>query len=216
MNPNAKREHFEWVNMWHDHTNLTPEREAAAKRLLFIGDSITNGMRPYLPVALRDKLAVKEAEDVNVDFLTTSKGIDNPDLIRELEYMTSGYTYDFIQFNNCLHGFSVEESDYAVYYEEVVKFLLHRVTADKMVIMTGTPHSVKDNPEEYSELNNRVCRRNCIVKEIAEKYGIAVNDLYSAIYGKAEYRSNDGYHYNSDGYEFLADVTSDFAIKLIK
>ena len=41
MNHNCKLEHFEWVNVWHDHTNLTPEEEASSRRLLFIGDSIT-------------------------------------------------------------------------------------------------------------------------------------------------------------------------------
>ena len=107
MNPNAKLEHFEWVNMWHDHTNLTTEKEASSKRLLFVGDSITNGMRLYLPGLIREKLGANEPTDVNVDFLVTSKGIDNPDIIRELEYMTCGYKYDFIHFNNCLHGFSV-------------------------------------------------------------------------------------------------------------
>lgn len=209
MNHNCKLEHFEWVNVWHDHTNLTPEEEASSRRLLFIGDSITNGMRQFLPAMLREKYT---AAPLNVDFMTTSKGIDNPDLIRELDYMTKDSRYDFVQFNNCLHGFSVNEEDYETYYNEAVGFLIKRVGADKLALMLGTPLSVNGNPAEYGNGNERVKARNEAVKRIAEKHGLPVNNLYDVVFGKADIRANDGYHYNEDGYELLADKCSDFAV----
>ena len=213
MNYNCKLEHFEWVNIWHDNTLLSPEEEAASRRVLFVGDSITNGMRQFLPAMLRENFT---ATPLNVDFMTTSKGIDNPDLIRELEYMTKDLEYDYIQFNNCLHGFSVNEEDYERYYGEVVGMLIKRVGNGKLALMLGTPHTVKGNPAELSELNNRVKARNEAVRRIAEKNALPVNDLYSVVVGNAEIRSDDGYHYKAEGYELLADKCSDFIVGKLK
>lgn len=213
MNPNAKLEHFEWVNIWHDHTNLTAEEESQSKRLLFIGDSITNGMRQFLPAMLREKYTECP---LNVDFMVTSKGIDNPDILRELDYMMKDYNYDVVQFNNCLHGFSVNEQDYETYYEEVICHILEKVAPEKLCFMLGTPLSVKDKPDTYERQNERVCNRNEAVKRIAQKHGVAVNNLYSVVYGNTEIRALDGYHYNADGYEILAEACSDFIVEKLK
>ena len=54
-------------------------------------------------------------------------------------------------------------------------------------------------------LNERVLARNRIARELAEEKGLFYNDLYALVEGKPELRSDDGFHYNGEGYEVLAD-----------
>ena len=43
MNDTPHLEQYDWLRVWHDHPDLSPEEKANSKRILFIGDSITNG-----------------------------------------------------------------------------------------------------------------------------------------------------------------------------
>lgn len=60
------------------------------------------------------------------------------------------------------------------------------------------------------EKNQQILKRNEIVKKIGKKYHLSINDLYTAMLGKKEFRLEDGYHYNQKGIDYQGKVVSDF------
>lgn len=210
MNDNPRLEHYEWCHMWHDNTNLSPEDEAASLRILFIGDSITNGSFPKCRDILRKEYTKKK---LNLDFLVTSKGIDNPDIIREIDYMFSHCNYDLIHFNNGLHGMGIPDDEYESCYDEVISHILKKYPASKLALMTVTPLSKNGDTKVFC--NERVDARNIAVRKIAHKHGLDIDDLFSVVEGISEIRSTDGYHYTDSGYLMLGRAMADFILKRI-
>lgn len=211
MNDTPHLEHFEWCHMWHDHTNLSPEEEKNAVRILFIGDSITHGSFPKC----RDFLRADYTEKLlNLDYLTTSKGIDNPDIIKEIDYMFSHCEYDYIHFNNGLHGMGLTNEVYESCYDEVICHILEKYPAEKVGLMTVTPLTVNGDTTTFR--NEKVDARNEAVRRIAAKHGLAIDDLYSVVMGKTDIRTEDGYHYLDPGYVMLGRAMADFILDKIK
>lgn len=107
-----KLETMEWDNTWWEQTANT-----TAKRILYIGDSISCGTRHCIT-------ALSNAEIV-CDGFGTSKGIDNPHLKASIELcMKQQSKCDMILFNNGLHGWHLSNEEYEKYYEELLLFLL--------------------------------------------------------------------------------------------
>lgn len=210
MNDTPHLEHYEWCHIWHDNTNLTPEQEEASKRLLFIGDSITNGSFPKCRGFLREEYT---ACPLNLDYLITSKGIDNPDILKEIDYVFSHCKYDYIHFNNGLHGWRFPIETYESCYEEVIRHILAVYPPEKLGLMTVTPLTVNGDTKTFR--NENVDARNVVVKRLAEKYGLDVDDLYSVVMGKSEIRTEDGFHYTDEGYVLLGRAMADFILKHI-
>ncbi|MBQ7821867.1 MAG: SGNH/GDSL hydrolase family protein [Clostridia bacterium] len=208
MNPNPRLEHYEWCHIWHNDTNLTPEQAKDHKRILFIGDSITNGSFGKC----RDILTAEyKACPLSFSYLITSKGIDNPDFLREIGYVLSAFNYDYIHFNNGLHGMSIPVEEYESCYCEIIEHILEKIASDKLALMNVTPLTFGGDRTKWR--NETVDVRNEAIKRIADKYGLKIDDLYSAVMGKSELRADDGYHYNDDGYMVLARAMADFIME---
>lgn len=210
MNDTPHLEHYEWCHMWHDNSNLSPNEEKDSKRILFIGDSITHGSYPKCSGFLK---AEYTKHKLNLDYLTTSKGIDNPDIIREINYMLSPFEYDYIHFNNGLHGMGLPNEAYEKCYDEVISHILERYPASKVALMTVTPLSKNGDTTVFR--NEVVDARNISVRRIAEKHGLEIDDLYAVVAGKSEIRAFDGYHYTDEGYILLGRAMADFILKHI-
>jgi lysophospholipase L1-like esterase len=83
--------------------------------------------------------------------------------------------------------------------EEILVGFQKAVSATRIILASSTPVSKRGSvTEEDQELNKIVIDRNTIVDEIG-KYNIKINDLYTAMNGKSEYRIEDGFHYNEQG-----------------
>lgn len=77
-----------------------------------------------------------------------------------------------------------------------------------MILALSTPITVPGRQDTLDPLNEVVVRRNEIVRGLAERYQLPLNDLYTPMLGRPEYRSGDGYHYLDAGREDQAALVA--------
>ena len=105
-------ETYEWDNTWIERTEKTD-----AKRVLYIGDSISCGTRTQA-----NKLADGE---ILFDGFGTSKSLDNPFYFESLSIFTKQLPYrNAVIFNNGLHGWHLSEEAYEKLYIEFLEKLI--------------------------------------------------------------------------------------------
>lgn len=190
----------EWTRLWYDEA---PDRETP--RVMLIGDSITAGytqpVNQHLQGALR------------ADSIAGSKALDHPFYNEEIDLFARqfGFDYRLIHFNNGLHGFHLSAQEYGRLYEQKVIWLLERFPGARLTLATSTAVNVC-GPEKtlHPEKNPVVLARNEKVWAIAEKYHLSVDDLYSAMLDKPQWRTEDGYHYNAEGTDAQGKIVSAF------
>ena len=103
-----------------------------------------------------------------------------------------------ILFNNGLHGWHIEdETEYKVYFEEMIKFLMTEFKGTPLVIVLTTM-------VQNAARNIRVKMRNRAAKEIADKYGLPIADLYKLSVENSVLMREDGVHFTDEGSEILA------------
>ncbi len=201
---NSKLETYEWDDIWVIHAN-----DEKRDRVMLIGDSISRGYRHKAAEAL--------SGDFYVDNYATSKGIDNPALTKTISLVLAQQPkYKVIHFNNGLHGFHLSDAEYEEHFESVIKFLTETYPDKKLIIGLTTPARERGNTQNLAERNHRVIARNRAAVRIAEKYGIAVNDLYSVLDGTNKYHCEDGIHLIEEGYELLAEKIKEKVYEVLK
>lgn len=194
----AVLETYEWCDFWWEQADKKDK-----PRVLLIGDSITRGYRPGVNELLKGK--------AYVDMLATSKAVDNPSLIREIDYILKheDFRYKVIHFNSGLHGGHLSEEGYEKGLEETVKYILENCGGAKILLTLSTPVTVEGKVHELDALQTqRVIDRNNAVKRVGEKYGLEIDDLYTPMFGRGEYRVNDGLHYNEAGEKAQAEIVA--------
>lgn len=194
------RETYEWTNTWWEESEKND-----LPRVLLIGDSIVCGYRDCVQKNLKGKMYV--------DSFATSKFASDPFFKKELSLYLNEYKYNLIHFNHGLHGRDFSTEEYIKSYEEILKLLLTH--CENTVIALSTPITKENVIEELDILNSVVTERNNAVKELAVKYGLKVNDLYTPMISHPEYRVEDGYHYNQTGREIQGKIVADFIEKNI-
>jgi hypothetical protein len=188
-----KREKYEWADIWWEEAD-----NAELGRALLIGDSIARDYRKGVQEKLRGVCLV--------DSLTTSKGIDDPMLAMEVNYMLAQYPYRLICFNNGLHGQHVGIRDYRASLRYIANILLS--ACPLVALATSTPASERANLALYGARNEQVRERNAAAREIAESLGLAVCDLYAAMEGRPEYKK-DSSHFTCEGIAVQAAMVAD-------
>lgn len=184
---NKKLETYEWDNLWIEHANKDD-----IKRVLYIGDSISCGVRQVAT-------SISNGE-IYFDGFGTSKALDNPYFKDSLHlFALQQGKREVVVFNNGLHGWHLDdEKEYPKAYEEMIKFLLEEFKGTPLVIVLSTyVANIEDN--------KRVIKRNEEVLKLAEKYNLPYVDYYSVA---EENKDNltDGVHFNSEGYNSLAEA----------
>lgn len=184
---NTKLETYEWDNLWIEHAN-----KDNIKRVLYIGDSISCGVRQVAT-------SISNGE-IYFDGFGTSKALDNPYFKDSLHlFALQQGKREVVVFNNGLHGWHLDdEKEYPKAYEEMIKFLLEEFKGTPLVIVLSTyVANIEDN--------KRVIKRNEEVLKLAEKYNLPYVDYYSVA---EENKDNltDGVHFNSEGYKSLAEA----------
>lgn len=193
-----KLETYEWDNLWWEHAN----DEEGKDRVLLIGDSISCGYRSFVNELL--------GGEILADSLGTSKSLDNEFFFTLIDYVIRQQkNCRLIQFNNGLHGWHLSVQEYEECYQEFVRFFKEMHSDKKLVLALTTP--VRD-PQELTRMdvrNEEVILRNQAVRKIAEKEGILINDMYSALIDHPEYYSADGVHLTAEGYKVLAKLCAE-------
>lgn len=180
-------ETYEWDNTWIEKTEKTD-----AKRVLYIGDSISCGTRTQA-----NKLANGE---ILFDGFGTSKSLDNPFNFESLSIFTKQLPYrNAVIFNNGLHGWHLSEEAYEELYTLFLEKLIKEFPDTPIFIVLTTFVINKDFH------NDRVQQRNKIAKSIADKYNLKVIDLYSVAEENKDLISLDEVHFLDEGYEKLAE-----------
>lgn len=195
------REKYEWAQIWWEEADSN-----SLERILLIGDSITLGYKQFVQEALKGKYYV--------DMLATSKSIDDPSYIRELNYILNEYPYKLIHYNNGLHGWHVKADDYETSYKCVINMLLTK--CNNIVLTTSTPVTkVEDNTQIDTEKDEVLKERNCVVQKLAKEFNFKVDDLYEDMLGKSEYRVDDGYHYDETGKKVQGDIVANKILNIL-
>ncbi|MBE6954236.1 MAG: SGNH/GDSL hydrolase family protein [Ruminococcaceae bacterium] len=182
---NHQLEVFEWDNVWWEHTE-----NDTAKRVLYIGDSISCGTRRF----------VTELSDAEIlcDGFGTSKALDNPYLKPTLELcLRQQSKCDAILFNNGLHGFHLSDAEYERLYDDMLQFLTQ--TGKPVYVLLST--DVLNNPAQ----NQTVDARNQIAAALAQKYRLPCIDLHAVATHHPECHVPDGIHFTDQGYKLLAN-----------
>ena len=190
----AKRENYEWDNVWWDTTG-----NVDSYRALYIGDSISCATRRIATAATEGKILF--------DGFGTSKALDNQYFIPTLRMFCEQEGHrEVIFFNNGLHGWHLSEDEYAEYYEKTVRFILNEYKGTPLAVVLTTF-------VVNSERNERVIARNEKACAIAEKYGLDVVDLYAVSQSVKEYIKPDGVHFSEEGSKAFAAALIECASK---
>lgn len=213
----GQRESIEWCDLWLPHAN---EPDARLPRVLLIGDSITRGYYP----AVERRLAGK----AQVGRLTTSAFLSDPMLRKEIELVLDAQTFDVIQFNNGMHGWSHPEQEYRDAFPGVLDVIRRHAPNAKLVWANTTPLNDQPNaaagePARADEgvdrgklmlkadlagrSNARVAARNAIANSFVNPLGIPTVDLNSAMRGHPEYYRGE-VHFNPHGIEVQAEMVA--------
>ena len=179
-------ETYEWNNTWIEKTD-----DKDAKRVLYIGDSISCGTRFELNSISKGKILF--------DGFGSSKALDNPYFFQELSLwaMQEG-NRDLIIFNNGLHGWHIKEQEYSKLYDEFLNKLINEFPNTLIMPVLTT---FVTNPDYH---NDRVIERNTIVNELAMAKNLSVIDLYAVSVKNKSLQSEDGVHFTISGYIALA------------
>ena len=188
-------EKYEWDNVWIDNTD-----NHESKRVFYIGDSISCGTRTTATRLTEGKILF--------DGFGSSKALDNPFLKEAVRLFGLQLPkIDLVLFNNGLHGFHLEDtSEYAEYYEEMVRFLLDEYSELPLFLLLTTYIRDKKRLE-------RVKLRNQATLKIAVKYNLPVIDLYTLTEKNKELLSEDGVHFTTEGYEMISEEIISFIDK---
>lgn len=184
-------ETFEWDRTWIERANRRD-----ARRVLYIGDSISNA-------TLREATAATDKQ-LLFDGFATSKALDNPYFAPALRlFAAEEGARVAVVFNNGLHGWHLEDTaEYGEHYARMIEFLMEEFRGTPLVLLTSTP--VRD-----AERCARVRARNEVVRALAEKYGLTVVDFYAAVCDREDLLLPDGVHFCAEGYEILAKTLAD-------
>ena len=177
-------ETFEWDNVWWEHTE-----NKEAKRIAYIGDSISYGTRRNITFLSNNTILC--------DGFATSKALDNPYFVPNLElFFKQMNRCDAILFNNGLHGWHLSLDEYEKHYDDMLSFLT-KINKNVFVLLTTDELGNKEHGRIAVE-------RNKVAAKLAKKYGLHVIDQHTISINNKDLYHPDQVHFTKEGYELLA------------
>lgn len=189
----------EWTNLWWDDAE-----NHSLPRIYLVGDSITFGYH--------DKVIDELAQEARITMMSTSKSVDNPNFIKEMDHVfyQNEYKYDLVHFNNGLHGWHMDDAVFESSYEKTLNHILEKYNTKTAVVLC-TPTSLCNDILVIDEERVKVIRRrNAIIQKLADKYHLAVDDLFTPMYSHPEYHVPDGVHFTPEAQKVQAKIVADF------
>jgi len=182
------REGTEWTDCWVPKTN-----DNKNKYTILIGDSITRQYQRRVTDLLK--------KECNTGYVATSLSVADPLYLALLTYILCIREYYVIHFNNCLHGPAYTENQYKKGFEKAINLIQKIQPKAEIVLVLSTP--LLDGSDK--QFQKRILERNKIVRELAEKYKLQIDDLYTPVEHKDELHS-DKYHFKPKGVDVLANT----------
>ena len=201
--PHIAREDIEWSHTWVMGVNRHDK-----PHVLLIGDSITEAVFGQVEARLNARAYLCK--------LTTSKSLGDPLLLDEVALMLKNTHFEVIHFNNGMHGAGYTEAEYRRDYVKLLKVLKAGAPTARVVLVTTTAQRTPGKLDQLTAFNERIKVRNIVVKELASKANLPVNDLFSLVENHPEYFSNDGTHLSGPGIDAQADKVVGILEPLLK
>lgn len=199
-------ERIEWSRVWREEANRD------VSRVLLIGDSIVDGSKSFIGEEL--------APDYAISAYITSKGVDNPYFLRELELLCEQeeYGYRAVYFNNGLHPHGQSPETYKENYKKIIAGLRKILPNTPILLGLSTPWTqgdakaaegydapvTVDEGVRFDERNALVIAYNDKVLEIASEEGLPCFDAYTLMLANTQHKTPDGVHFYAPGYRVLS------------
>jgi hypothetical protein len=183
------REQIEWCDIW-----VTDADKDDLPRVLLIGDSITRGYFNDVETRLAGKAHCAR--------VTTSKGINDPFVLPEIELLLAEYRFKVIHINNGLHGVPYTEGQYAKAYGPFLQAIASKADGASLIWAQTTPVMVNGSLD--NQRTAQVKGRNRVAAEFAIAHNIPIDDLFGLVIEHPEYYSSDGVHFNKMGIDAQA------------
>ena len=180
-------ESISWNHSWI--IKSTPEQNLP--NVLLIGDSNVERYYPVVTNLLKDKAVVSK--------ITTSLSMGDPTFIPQLTGLLAGHKFDYIFFNNGLHGVLFSPSKYAADISKVYKLLTKNNPVVKIVWANTTARRVPNKLDIFDAYHVDVIERNKYVGEFCNKKGITVLDFFGLTVNDKSLFTQDGIHVNELG-----------------
>jgi hypothetical protein len=180
-------ETISWNHSWI--VKSTPEQNLP--NVLLIGDSHVERYYPVVNNLLKDKAVVSK--------ITTSLSMGDPTFMPQLTGLLAGYKFDYIFFNNGLHGVLFTPSEYAADISKVYKLLTKNNPAVTIVWANTTARRVPNKLDTFDTYHADVIERNKYVGEFCNKKGITVLDFFGLTVNDKSLFTGDGIHVNELG-----------------
>lgn len=216
----TEREWAEWTNFC-----ITEPTTQQDKRILLVGDSISNGYGAFVQRLM---------PDYRIDRLSTSEGTDHPNFFRMLQIALEQYDYELIHMNNGIHVHGVTPEEYKQNLKRIFQWI-HLISPRTQIIFCNTtPFSkkvaVQDQEvaiegkhfkmgdrvplqegigeQDYwvfdNESSEGIIAFNQMAMQICKKMHIPVNNLFEVCVNE-NLQKSDGVHFQQSGYKRLAE-----------
>ena len=191
-------------------TNVDP----ALPRVLLIGDSIANGYHAAVAKSLKGK--------ANLDLYITPLHVAAPDYQPKLSAALKYGPYAVIHFNESgLHAWTpgrVPEGQYGKYFAEAVAVLRADAPKARLIWASNTPVTVQGKPGVPDKVvGQTVIDMNTAARAVAEKEGLAIDDLHTLMADKLNLAAGDRWHWSGKGVAVQAEaVTASVLAELAK
>jgi lysophospholipase L1-like esterase len=180
-------ESISWNHSWI--VKSTPEQNLP--NVLLIGDSHVERYYPVVTNLLKDKAVVSK--------ITTSLSMGDATFLPQLAGLLAGHKFDYIFFNNGLHGVLFTPSEYAADISKVYKLLTKNNPAVRVVWANTTARRVPNKLDSFDAYHADVIERNKYVGEFCQKKGITVLDFFGLTVNDTTLFTKDGIHVNELG-----------------
>jgi lysophospholipase L1-like esterase len=197
------KETIDWSHTWIIKTADT----SRIPGVLVIGDSHVERYQPEVANKLKGKAIVNK--------ITTSKSMGDPAFVKQLEVLLEHYEFDYIFFNNGLHGVNYTPGEYAADLPKVLNILKRHLKTGKIFWINTTARRVNEHLEQFDPYQQDVVERNRLVQDFCQKNNIRVLDFFSLSKNNISYYSNDGIHFNETGVDAQATLIAEIITAII-
>ena len=159
--------------------------------VLLIGDSHVERYYPVVNNLLKDKAVVSK--------ITTSLSMGDPTFMPQLAGLLAGHKFDYIFFNNGLHGVLFTPREYAADISKVYKLLTKNNPSVKFVWANTTARRVPNQLDSFDAYHQDVIERNKYVAAFCAKKNVKVLDFFSLTVNNKSLFTQDGIHVNEAG-----------------
>lgn len=180
-------EMYVWNHSW---IVARPEM-SSQPQVLVIGDSHAERYYPVVNNLLKDKATISK--------ITTSLSMGDPTFMRHLSGLLGDYTFDYIFFNNGLHGVLYSPVQYASYISKVYKLLKKNNPSANIIWVNTTARRVPNQLDSFDAYHLDVIERNKYVAAFCAKKNVKVLDFFSLTVNDKSLFTQDGIHVNEAG-----------------